>query len=62
MSDREAKGYGYVECQFASRCSYVRNVCRKGKPPLVQAAEQLSGNIELGDSLPESRLFATIGA
>lgn len=40
MPDLETKEYGYVGCKFAGRCPYVRDICRKVKPPLVQTEDE----------------------
>lgn len=40
LPDLETKEYGYVGCKFAGRCPYVREICRKVKPPLVQTEDE----------------------
>jgi peptide/nickel transport system ATP-binding protein len=35
LPDMETKEYGYVGCKFAPRCPYVRDICRKVRPPMV---------------------------
>jgi peptide/nickel transport system ATP-binding protein len=37
LPDMETKEYGYVGCKFAERCPYVRDICRKVRPPMVAA-------------------------
>jgi peptide/nickel transport system ATP-binding protein len=39
MPDMETKEYGYVGCKFVGRCPYVRDICRKVKPPMVSIDE-----------------------
>ncbi|MEZ4866997.1 MAG: ABC transporter ATP-binding protein [Caldilineaceae bacterium] len=39
LPDMETKEYGYVGCKFAGRCPYVRDICRKVKPPLVKTED-----------------------
>lgn len=39
LPDMETKEYGYVGCKFAERCPYVRDICRKVKPPMVAAED-----------------------
>lgn len=40
LPDMETKEYGYVGCKFAGRCPYVRDICRKVKPPLVKTEDE----------------------
>jgi len=40
LPDMETKEYGYVGCKFAGRCPYVRDVCRKVTPPVVETPDQ----------------------
>lgn len=40
LPDMETKEYGYVGCKFAGRCPYVRDICRKVTPPVVETPDQ----------------------
>lgn len=39
LPDLETKEFGYVGCKFAGRCPYVKDICRRVKPPLVETED-----------------------